>query len=267
MDIIQSLILGVIQGITEFFPISSTAHLTLVPWLLSWQDPGLVYSVALHFGSLFAIILYFKNRWTRIIKEFIQALFTKSFTEMDDGKLGLYILIATIPGMLSGYFFEKYASGILREPIIIASSLSIFGLLLLISDHISKKNKPITSMNLKDCLVIGLAQSLAIIPGASRSGVSITGALLRNFNRTESAEFSFMLAAPLILGATIYEFQKVDLYMIMQIPFLLGVCTSCVFSFITIKYLLKIVSSGSYRIFAYYRFLLALVIIIIQYSK
>ncbi len=264
MDIFQSIILGIVQGIAEFFPISSTAHLALIPWIFSWKDPGLSYNVALHFGSLFAIIIYFRKTWQLIITEFLQGIFKLSFTNLHYGRLGLFIIIATIPVVISGLLFEKYAAGILRDPMIIADSLLIFGLLLLYSNSVSKEERSIKNMTVTDCLIIGLAQAFAIIPGASRSGVTISGALLRNFKTEEAAKFSFMLAAPLIIGATVYESKNLAIASIVQIPFLVGIIVSAIFALLAIKYLLKFVRFSGYKYFVYYRIVLAFVIVLIQ---
>jgi len=264
LDIYQSIILGIVQGITEFFPISSTAHLALVPWIFSWKDPGLSYNVALHFGSLFAIIIYFRKTWQLIITEFLRGIRKLSFTNLHYGRLGLFIIIATIPAVISGLLFEQYAAGILRDPMIIAASLLIFGLLLLYSNSVSKEEKSIKDITVKDCLIIGLAQAFAIIPGASRSGVTITGALLRNFKTEEAAKFSFMLAAPLIIGATVYESKDMAFDSIVQIPFLVGIIVSAIFAFLAIKYLLRFVRFSGYKYFVYYRIILAFVIVLVQ---
>ncbi len=264
MDIFQSIILGIVQGIAEFFPISSTAHLALIPWIFSWKDPGLSYNVALHFGSLFAIIIYFRKTWQLIITEFLQGIFKLSFTNLHYGRLGLFIIIATIPAVISGLLFVKYAAEILRDPMIIAASLLIFGLLLLYSNSVSKEERSIKNMTVTDCLIIGLAQAFAIIPGASRSGVTISGAHLRNFTTEEAAKFSFMLAAPLIIGATVYESKNLAIASIVQIPFLVGIIVSAIFALLAIKYLLRFVRFSGYKYFVYYRIVLAFVIVLIQ---
>ena len=265
MDIFQSIILGIVQGITEFFPISSTAHLALVPWIFSWKDPGLSYNVALHFGSLFAILLYFRKTWQLIITEFLQGLAKRNFTDLQYGQLGIFIIIATIPAVVSGLLFETYAAGVLRDPKLIAASLLIFGLLILSSHSISPAHKSINEMSINDCLIIGLSQAFAIIPGASRSGVTITGALLRNFKTDEAAKFSFILAAPLIIGATVYESKNIAFDSIAQTPFLVGVIVSAIFAFLAIKYLLRFVRFSGYKYFVYYRIVLAVVILLVQF--
>ena len=266
MDLIQSIILGAIQGITEFLPISSTAHLVLLPWFFSWKDPGLPFNVALHVGSLIAIISYFWRDWLLIIGDLVNAAAERSFEGRPSGKIGMFLLIATVPGALSGFLFEEQAAGLLRNPLFIAFALSAFGLLLFISDRYSRRDKSIEDMNLTDCIVIGLAQALAIIPGVSRSGITITGAMFRNFKRDEAARFSFLLAAPLIAGAGLFEIRHLAYTDVVSTPFIAGFVASAVFSFLAIKCLLKFVRKQSYTLFVIYRLILA-VLIIFMYLK
>jgi len=260
LDLLQSIILGAIQGITEFFPVSSTAHLVLLPWFFSWTDNGLPFNVALHMGSLIAIIYYFWRDWILIIKEFIQSVLSWSFDGRPNGKTGLYLIIATIPGALAGVLFEQYAAGLLRHPLSIALSLSFFGVILYFSDRFSKKSKTVRGMNMVDCIVIGLSQAFAIIPGVSRSGVTISGAMFRNLNREEAAKFSFLLGAPLIAGAGVFEARHLEYSAVMSLPFIAGVLASAVFAFLAIKFLLRFVRKSSYTVFVIYRLAFAVLI-------
>jgi len=267
LDLLQSIILGAIQGITEFFPISSTAHLVLLPWLFSWTDQGLPFNVALHMGSLIAIIYYFWRDWILIIKEFLQSVLKGSFEGRPNGKTGLYLVIATVPGALAGLLFEEYAAGLLRHPLSIAFSLSFFGVILYFSDRVSKKNKTVGEMNIVDCIIIGLSQALAIIPGVSRAGITITGAMFRNLNREEAAKFSFLLGAPLIAGAGVFEARHLEYSAVMSVPFIAGVLASAVFAFLAIKYLLRFVRKSSYTVFVIYRLGLAVLIAFLYLTR
>ncbi len=267
MDLLQSIILGAIQGITEFFPVSSTAHLVLLPWFFSWTDQGLPFNVALHMGSLIAIIYYFWRDWILIIKEFLQSVLKGSFEGRPNGKTGLYLVIATVPGALAGLLFEEYAAGLLRHPLSIAFSLSFFGVILYFSDRVSKKNKTVGDMNIVDCIIIGLSQALAIIPGVSRAGITITGAMFRNLNREEAAKFSFLLGAPLIAGAGVFEARHLEYSAVMSVPFIAGVLASAVFAFLAIKYLLRFVRKSSYTVFVIYRLGLAVLIVFLYLTR
>ena len=267
MDLLQSIILGAIQGITEFFPVSSTAHLVLLPWFFSWTDQGLPFNVALHMGSLIAIIYYFWRDWILIIKEFLQSVLKGSFEGRPNGKTGLYLVIATVPGALAGLLFEEYAAGLLRHPLSIAFSLSFFGVILYFSDRVSKKNKTVGEINIVDCIIIGLCQAIAIIPGVSRSGITITGAMFRNLNREEAAKFSFLLGAPLIAGAGVFEARHLEYSAVMSVPFIAGVLASAVFAFLAIKYLLRFLRRSSYTVFVIYRLGLAVLIVFLYLTR
>ena len=266
MSLLESIILGAIQGITEFFPVSSTAHLALLPWFFSWKDQGLPFNVALHVGSFMAIIYYFWRDWVNIVVEFVQGVFKRSFVGLPNGRIGLFIIISTAPGVGAGLLFEEQAAGLLRHPLSIALALSFFGILLYISDKISRHHKSLQDMNLTDCLLIGLCQAFAIIPGVSRSGVTITGAMLRNLSREEAAKFSFLLGAPLIAGAGIFQASYLEHSTVLSLPFIAGVLASAVFAFLAIKYLIKFVRKRSYAPFVVYRLVLAVVISVLYLS-
>jgi undecaprenyl-diphosphatase len=256
-----------VQGITEFLPISSTAHLALVPWFFSWKDPGLAFDVALHIGTLVAVIYYFWPDFLLIIQDFVQGLFSRSFENHPNGKVGLFIIIATIPGALAGLIFEEQASGILRHPLAIASSVFFFGIILYLTDRFSGKEKKVLEMGISDCLIIGIAQALAIIPGVSRSGATIAGALVRNFRRDEAARFSFLLSSPLIFGAVLLESRHLEYATVLSTPFLAGILASAIFGFLSIKYLIRYVQTKTYNVFVVYRILLAALIVLLYLGK
>jgi undecaprenyl-diphosphatase len=260
LSLIQSLILGLIQGVSEFFPVSSTAHLVLLPWFFSWHDPGLPYDVALHIGTLLALIYYFWREWSAIGVELVGGVFNSGFKDYPNGRMGLIIIIACIPGAVAGILFEKQASGILRDPLAIAFTLFFFGLVLYFSDRFSGRDKKISEMSVWDGLIIGLFQAISIVPGVSRSGIAITGGLMRSFKRDEAARFSFLIAAPIIAGAAVFESRHLDFATVASLPFLAGVFSSAFFGFLAIKYLLRYVQKGSYTVFVIYRVALAALI-------
>jgi len=261
LSLIQSLIFGFIQGVSEFFPVSSTAHLVLLPWFFSWHDPGLPYDVALHIGTLLALIYYFWREWSAIGVELVGGVFNSGFKDYPNGRMGLIIIIACIPGAVAGILFEKQASGILRDPLAIAFTLFFFGLVLYFSDRFSGRDKKISEMSVWDGLIIGLFQAISIVPGVSRSGIAITGGLMRSFKRDEAARFSFLIAAPIIAGAAIFESRHLDFATVASLPFLAGVFSSAFFGFLAIKYLLRYVQKGSYTVFVIYRVALAALIV------
>ena len=265
MDLIHSIILGAIQGITEFLPISSSAHLVLVPYLFKWQDQGLIFDVALHFGTLLAIVIFFWKDWISIIARAINP--TKKPGSGNYPKNLLWILlIATIPGAIAGALLEKQAETIFRSPLLIAINLIVFGLIIWLIDKYSRKNFQLSTFNFKLAFYIGLAQMLAIIPGVSRSGSTMSAGRIIGLNRPDSARFSFLLAAPIMLGSALFEARHLANITI-NASFYVGIITSMIFGLIAIKYLLQYLQKGNYAIFTWYRVILAIIVIAVFYLR
>ena len=261
MEILRSTILGAIQGITEFLPVSSTAHLFLVPWLFSWKDQGLPFTVALHVGSLFAILYCFRSDLTLVTRDFFRGLSRSSFEGLENGKTGLYLIIATLPAIAAGVAFEQYAAGGLRHPVLVAVFLLVFAVFLYISDKKTTGEKTLRDMNFADAIFFGVAQAFAILPGASRSGVTITGGLLRNYRRDEAVRFSFLLAIPVILAAGGFGMRHLGYSEIFRWSFALGVATSFLSSLFAIRFLIGYVRKRSFTVFVVYRVVLFFAII------
>lgn len=201
MPIYQVVVLAVIQGITEFLPISSTAHLALVPWLFHWKDPGLIFDIALHVGTLVAVLIYFFNDWVQIVAH---GFGYQAGTDPDlkrSPKLLWLLAIATIPAGIFGWLFEKQAETTLRSPYIIAAMLIVVGVLMWLGERAGRRQKDIGLVSPLDAIVIGISQALAVIPGTSRSGITITTGLFRDLDRYTAARFSFLLSTPTIAGA------------------------------------------------------------------
>ncbi|PIU78969.1 MAG: UDP-diphosphatase [Candidatus Moranbacteria bacterium CG_4_10_14_3_um_filter_44_15] len=276
MTILQSIFLGLIQGASEFLPISSSAHLILAPWLFGFSDPGLAFDVALHFGTLVAVVLYFWRDWIEIISNIkyqISNIHIKNQKEntryeIRDTKYGKnllwFLILATIPGILAGYFLESYAEKTFRSPVLIAITLSLVGLILYLVDKYHKHRREIGEIGWLDSLIIGLAQAVAIIPGVSRSGATITTGLLRGLNRQSAARFSFLLSTPIIFGAAVKQFPDF-LSAGISLPIAAGIISSAVSGYLVIKYLLKFIEKAGYAMFFWYRLGLAAVILLIYY--
>lgn len=260
MPIIQSLILGFIQGIAEFLPVSSTAHLIIVPYLFHWPDPGLSFDVAVHAGTLIAVFLYFWKDWLNIFKS---ALGNNSENTPQPYSKNLlwFLIIATIPGVIIGYLFESEAENALRNPLLIALTLSLFGLILFLTDKCVKHKKDLGQLSLIDSILIGLSQAVAIIPGVSRSGATMTTGLLRGLNRVDAARFSFLLSTPIILGAAVLKFPEF-LRSGINISEIIAILAAAVSGYLAIKYLLKFIEKASYRVFFWYRIGLAVTIVL-----
>ena len=248
--IVEAVILGVIQGLTEFFPVSSTAHLILVPWFFGWKGAvnTLTFDVALHAGTLTALLFTFWKDWLEL---FIRR----------QKLLGL-IIIASIPGGIAGFYLDDIAEKSLRQPLLISLMLVAVGLVMLAAER-SEKLKTLEKTNFIDALIIGVAQAVAIIPGVSRSGITISAGLFRGMKREASARFSFLISTPLIAGAILLHLKKFlinrELYDIHL--FTVGFISSSVTGFVAIIFLLKFLKKYPLNIFAYYRFILAVVII------
>ena len=258
MTILQAVILGLAQGLGEFLPISSSAHLVLIPWLLRWTDPGLTFDVALHVGTLVAVVIYFwKDWWQLIIKGFTDVRSVK-------GRLFWYLVVATVPGAIAGFLLEKKAETLFRSPLLIAIMLILMGIFLYWSDHRSSKNMEMNNITFRTSLLIGISQALAIIPGVSRSGITMTTGLLMGLTREGAARFSFLLSTPIIFGAAMVKLPGVlsDPSAI-TVEFAIGMAVSCITGIASIGFLLRYVQTKDFLPFAWYRFVLGALVIII----
>ena len=262
MDILQVVILALVQGLTEFLPISSSAHLILVPVLTDWPDQGLAFDVAVHAGTLSAVVLYFRKELVRMFIEWI-ASFRGNLTP--DARLAWAVLIGTIPVGLAGLLFKDLIETELRSPLVIAIATLVFGLLLWLADSTGKRDKDEYALSLRDVLVIGLAQALALIPGTSRSGITITAALMLGLKRKAAARFSFLLSIPVIFLAG--SFETMEYLSVASIedaqPLLIGALISAVSAYACIHYFLKLLERIGMMPFVAYRLVLGIVLLVV----
>ena len=254
MEIWQAIILGIVQGLTELLPISSSAHLNLIPWIFNWNMPE-SFDVALHFGTLLAIALFFFKDWIALIKGGYKQVVKKE--KSDEGRMFWYIVLATIPGGAIGFILDHFVGGSLNMPLLIAGALIVMGIILYVADKKAPTKTEYKDMTLKQTFLIGLSQALAFIPGVSRSGVTMTTGRIMGVSRESTAKYSFMLSAPIVLGATIYKFKD----FVFDIPFVVGVLASFISGLLVIKFLLEYLKKGSFKIFAIYRVILGIIII------
>ncbi len=261
MNIFWALILGIIQGLTEFFPVSSSGHLVVLPYIFKFQDPGLTFDIALHAGSLIAIFVALFADW----KGLILSIFDK--TKKFEHKLILFLVITSIPGALVGYFLEDKANTLFRNPLIVASTLLFFGLLLWGVDICIKNINKIENMTILKSFLVGLSQAVAIIPGVSRSGATITAGRALGFSREASVKYSFLAAAPIIFGATIFGLRDVSTVEIFSSTWILGFSAAFISSFFAIKFLTKYVKNHNLNIFLWWRVALSLLIIILYFMR
>ena len=262
IEIIRFIIVGAVQGIAEFLPISSSGHLVLIPYIFHWDYQGLSFDIALHFGTLIAILVYFWKDWVLLFKN----AFTKGPTEEYPRNLLWQIAVATIPAGIAGVLLSKYEETIFRSPLLIASNLIVFGLVLWAVDKYSKKKLILTELTYLRSFFLGCAQAIALIPGVSRSGITITAGRLIGLNRKNAARFSFLLSTPAILGAFVLSAKDLatsDL----NLAFYLGVLSSTIFGFIAIRYLLKYLEKSDFKLFVWYRILIGLLIFGIYFAN
>ncbi len=268
MSILHALVLGIVQGLGEFLPISSTAHLVITPWLFKWNDPGLGFDLALHMGTLAALLFYFWQDILLIIRGFFHSLSPASRDLQNNiyQKLSWLIIIASIPGAVIGYLLESKAESSLRSPLLIAITLASFGLVFWLVDYLGKKAKNLDRITKLDALLIGLGQAVAIIPGVSRSGATMATGLALGFKREDAARFSFLMSAPIIFGAGLVAFENFGKGVTL-VELAVGFITSAIVGFLSIKFLLQYLAKHDYKIFVWYRLALAALILVVLYLR
>ena len=261
MTTLQIIVLAIVQGLTEFLPISSSGHLVLVPYLVAWTDQGLAFDVAVHFGSLIAVVVFFREDILGLLRGGMQVL--GGDMQSPQAYMAVAIALGTIPAAVAGLLFASWIEANLRDPAIIVYTLSGYGILMALADRYAKREKGIAEVRIKDALIIGVAQALALIPGTSRSGITITAGRLLGFERQDAARFSFLLSAPVILLATIFKGGELVLG---DVPvawggLALGVLVSAVVAYLSIEFFMRFVTRIGLAPFAVYRILLAALIL------
>lgn len=255
MDLIQALVLGIVQGATEFIPVSSSGHLVLVPWLLGWDSPGLLFDTMAHWGTLVAVFAYFWRDLVAIIQHVLRDLFRGTPLASPESKLGWMIVLATVPAVLLGFTFKETFEALFNEPIWVAFFLFVTGLILWVSEALGKRLRGIESIGPKDALLIGLAQAAAITPGISRSGSTIGMGLLLGLERPTAARFSFLMMIPIVFGAGLLQLSEamtVGIASSSLLPLAVGFLAALVTGYAAIAFLLDYLASRSVRIFAIY---------------
>lgn len=260
MTVIQALVLGIIQGLTEFLPVSSSAHLALAPWFFGWADPGLAFDVSLHLGTLAAVLWFFRNEWIRLARSAWEIVVTRRIATLEQRRV-LHLVIATIPAAIAGKLLAEYADTALRSPRLIASTLIVMGVLLWIVDRVAPQKWSIDDMRWPQALAIGFAQMFALVPGVSRSGATMTGGRALGFNRESAAVFSFLMSMPITAAAATLKVPEALRETGPKLPLLVGVLAAGVSGWLAISVLLRFVARHSYGVFAIYRVLLGLAVL------
>ena len=274
MDLsIQALIMGIVQGLTEFIPVSSSGHLVLVPWLFGWKDPfitSVAFTVILHMGTLVALLAFFWRDWVKLIPAGLATIRDRSFKGDPDRKMALLLVVATIPAVLVGPIFESKLEDLVREPARIALMLCVGAAILWLADRWGSKQRDETSLSFGDSLVIGVAQVIALVPGISRSGISISAGLFMGLNREAAARFSFLMATPVIAGAGVWEARKFITGEAGPSPEMnvvaIGFIASLISGFLAIRFMLAFLKRRPLTAFVAYRVVAAILVFVVLLS-
>jgi undecaprenyl-diphosphatase len=258
---LQIVILAIVQGLTEFLPISSSGHLVLAPYLFEWTDQGLAFDVAVHFGSLAAVCIFFRRDILSLLGGGIQVL--GGNVKTPESRMALAIAMGTVPASIAGLMFASWIEANLRDPAVIVYTLAGYGILMALADRFGRRERNMSDVGYKDAIIIGCAQALALVPGTSRSGVTITAARILGFERQDAARFSFLLSAPVILLAAGYKFVELisSDATVAWGQLGLGALVACVVAYISIEFFMRVVTRIGLAPFAIYRLILAAIIL------
>ncbi len=262
MTVIESILMGALQGITEFLPVSSSAHLVIAPWLFHMGEGNvnkLTYDVMLHFGSLFAILLIYGHLFFRTCRDDLANLRDRHFRD----SFILKLIVGTIPAVVAGFLFKDIIETQLRTPYVTVFTLVAVSILMMVAERIHTQNRHF-SFGL--VLAIGIAQAIALVPGVSRSGITIAVAMLLGLRRTEAVDFSFLLSIPIILGVSVYESRHMSLADDAGMLYLVGMLSAFVFGALSLRFLIRYLKKHSLDVFAYYRIGLAILILLLSVS-
>ena|SRR5689334_4917170 len=272
MPILQVIVLAVVQGLTEFLPISSTAHLYLTSWLLGWQTESLDFDIMLHLGTLVAVLLYFFRDWIQIIAQGF-GVHAGHDEELKHNRSLLWLLaVGSLPIGAAGLLFNKQAETVWRNPIVMGVMLILIGIVMLLAENAGRRMRDLSSIIFPDALVIGLAQALAVVPGCSRSGITISAGLFRNLTRESAARFSFLLSTPAIAaaaGKALWDVHKHGggLHTLMTAQFLVGVVVSAATGCAVIAWFLHYLRRAGLRPFIYYRIVFGIIVLALAFIR
>ena len=274
MDLsIQALVMGIVQGLTEFLPISSSGHLVLVPWLFGWKDPfidSVAFTVVLHMGTLLALLAYFWRDWLTLIPAGFAAIRDRSFKGDQDRKMAFLLVLATIPAVLVGPIFESKFEELVREPARIAVMLCAGAAILWLADRWGARRREMDSLTFRESLGIGIAQVVALVPGISRSGISISAGLFMGLNRQAAARFSFLMATPVIGGAGVWEARKFLTHEAGPSPemnvVVIGFIAAAISGILAVHFMLEFLKRQPLTVFVVYRVVAAALVFVVLLS-
>ncbi len=264
MDAIQAIVLGIVQGLTEYLPVSSTAHLRIVPAFLGWEDPGAAFTAVTQLGTLAAVLLYFRTDLLRIATTWLRSLRDPALRGSLDARMGWYIILGTIPIAVFGFVFSDQIESGARELYLIGTTLIVLGLLLLYAEHVARRNRSLEDIRRRDGIVIGFAQAAALVPGVSRSGATITAGLFLGFERESAARYSFLLSVPAVVLSGLFEIRHIgDEDGAGVVPTLIATVLAFVVGYASIAFLLRWLAHHSTAIFVAYRVVLGTVVLVL----
>ena len=266
MTVFQAIVLGVLQGLAEFLPISSSAHLSLAPVLFGWKDPGLAFDVALHLGTLAAVLWYFRRDWAALTRAAFSIVGRRAVTT-DEERRVVFLIVATIPGAIGGLLLEDLAETVFRAPALTAVMLIVAGIILWAADRFASHDRPLGSMRALDALLIGLAQVCALVPGVSRSGSTMIAGRLLRFDRPSAAVFSFLMSMPITAAAAVLKVPEAVREGGISAPLVAGILASGISGWLAISVLLRYLARHSFGVFAVYRLILGLVVLAVLATR
>jgi undecaprenyl-diphosphatase len=267
---VQAIVMGIVQGLTEFLPVSSSGHLIIVPWLAGWDDPfitSLAFSVMLHIGTLVALLVYFRDDWLRLIPAGLATIRDRSFAGDPDRRLAWLIAVATVPALIIGVLLSDIAEGRFREVGLVALMLVVGGAILWLAERQGSRRLLAVDLTFPKAIAIGFAQALALVPGISRSGISISAGLFAGLERESAARFSFLMATPITAAAIAYETLKIvtgSSGVVVEVgPLIAGMAAALVSGFFAIAVLLRFLRTRSTDVFVLYRVILAAIVLVV----
>ena len=272
--ILQALVMGIVQGLTEFLPVSSSGHLVIVPFLFGWNDAfltSLAFSVMLHMGTLVALLVYFRDDWARLIPAGFAAVRDRSFRSDPDRRLAGLLVAATVPGALAGLLFNDVIENQFRQVGLVALMLVVGGVILFAADRVGRRSRAIADITFPVAVGVGAAQAIALIPGISRSGISISAGRLAGLDREAAARFAFLMATPITAGAGIFELRKLLTgeagVQVELAPLLVGTVAALLSGLAAIHFMLRYLRTRSLDVFVLYRFVLAAIVLVVWLAR
>ena len=262
MDAFQAIVLGIVQGLTEFLPISSSGHLRIVPAFFGWEDPGAAFTAVIQLGTMAAVLLYFRRDLWRIASTWLLSLRRPELRSQLDARMGWYIIAGTVPISIFGLLFSDQIENEARNLYLIGTTLIVLGLILYAADRTSRRDRDVSTVTLRDSVIVGFAQALALIPGVSRSGSTITAGLLLGFDRASAARYSFLLSVPAVVLSGLFELRKIGEEEGVGLgPTILGTIFAFIVGYASIAFLLRWLASHTMGIFVVYRVALGVLVL------